>query len=149
MVATAGLVERLVNEGAQPPATSDMVTLLGRGVRDGTSVVLPDSGGQWAQNFDRPVLVVEVTGPSADDVAARLSAAVGEVEWTLERIQVEEGVRPRDRITTSMVPAEPRVRVEQGHRGAALGMTLLLGLLLTAVSAVSVDRLARTRPWRH
>lgn len=148
VVATAGLVERLVNRGSAPPATSDSVTLLGRGVRDGSSVVLPDSGGQWAQNFDRPVLVIQVTGPDNDEVSARLLALVAEVEQTLKRIQVEEGIRSRHRISASLVPAEPRVQREQGHRARALGTALLLGLALTVVAALTTDRVLRRRVLR-
>lgn len=149
VVATAGLVERLVNQGVAAPATSDSVTLLGRGVRDGSSVVLPDSGGQWAQNFERPVLVVQVTGPAPDAVNARLLGRVAEVERVLQNVQADQGVRPRHRITSSVVPAEPRVQLEQGYRGRALGTALLLGLALTTVAAVTLDRVLRGRQRRR
>ncbi len=72
VISTAGLVERIVNKGVEKSPTSGSVALAGQGVDDGYSVELPNAGGQWASNFNRPVLQVQVTGPSAERVRSEL-----------------------------------------------------------------------------
>ena len=150
VIATAGLVERMVDPGpsggAEPASTSAAVSLLGRGVRDGAAVVLPDSGGQWAQSFERPVLRIEVTGSSAAAVQAQAWALVTEVRDTTAALQADPRIAADNEITTSLVPGSPQVTYREGHRAVALAVTLLLGAAGTVVAAGALDgRLARVR----
>ena len=92
LVTTAGAVERVIDEASDGPRTSSpSATLIGQGVFDGRSIRLPDSGGQWAHNFARQVLDVQVAGPSVDDVRQRHDATITEIQQTLERLQDDSG----------------------------------------------------------
>lgn len=136
VIATAGLVERLVNRGIDAPATTSVVTLVGRGVRNGSSVVLPNSGGQWTQNFTKPQLLVQVTGPTAEAVGARAEEMVERVEATAAEIQQTAGASSHWTITTRSNPDVPVVRYESGHRARALLVTAALGGFLTVGACV-------------
>lgn len=140
LIATAGLVERKVNEGRTMPATSSAaVTLVGRGVRDGWQVRLPNSGGQWTDNYDRPVLDVQVAGGSPDQVQATLKTVVGRINATLRDMQATDGVPPKGQITTQLAPTRVGVFFAGGQPMKAMAMTLLLGVVATVVAAVRAD----------
>ncbi len=141
VIATAGLVERLVNENGESSATSSLVTLAGRGVRKGTAIELPNSGGQWAENFDQPALRLQATGPSADSVAREFARLNARVAAQTVRIQQDYRVRDRFLISTRLSPAAPLVRYEAGHRKVALLVTAGLGVALSLVFTEFVDRL--------
>lgn len=141
VIATAGLVERLVNSGVEPPATSSLVTLVGRGVRDGTSVELPNSGGQWAQNFDTPVLRLQVTGSSAESVAQRFAQLHERVSSTAARLQSARGAQAPSLIGTRLSPAVPPMLYEAGHRKVAVLVTTALGGCLTLLLVYLIDAL--------
>lgn len=142
LIAMAGLVEREVNRGVHAPATaSAAVTLAGEGVRDGHTVTLPNSGGQWADNFNRPVVDVQVVGPSEASVRRRLDELVVRVERTLAERQEADGVPPVTQITASSAPTAAAVLHLQGHRRKAVAATLLLGAGLIGVGTVGADRL--------
>jgi hypothetical protein len=68
----AGLIQTEIN-GGNPPreATSPDVTLVDEGIYDGWSVLLPDTGGQWAHDFPESTLIVQASGPSAEVVQSR------------------------------------------------------------------------------
>ena len=79
LIAMAGVTEREVNRQSPAPATaaaSASVTIVDEGVRDGARIRLPNSGGQLANNFDRPVLDVQAVGPTPERAAALFDAAV-------------------------------------------------------------------------
>ncbi|MET0447770.1 MAG: hypothetical protein ABWX74_12465 [Aeromicrobium sp.] len=142
IIAMAGLVERDVNKGVEEPATaSASASLAGMGVRDGYLVRLPNSGGQWANNFDRPVVDVQVVGPDETVVRARLVALVDDVERALAARQTADGVAPKNRITASSTPAAAPVFYMDGNPKKALLVTLLLGGGLISAGTVGADRL--------
>lgn len=136
VIAAAGLVERLVNQGVETSATTSVVTLAGRGVREGSSVELPNSGGQWAVNYAQPQLLVQVTGPTEQQVTRNVGALIAEVQSTAAEIQRAAGVRSRWLITTRPNPDQPVVRYGRGYRRHALLVTLVLGGLLTLAASV-------------
>ncbi|MRJ76475.1 hypothetical protein GEV29_08010 [Aeromicrobium sp. SMF47] len=148
LVATAGYVEKIVNAGGQKPATAANVTLLGRGVRDGYTVDLPDSGGQWSHNFEQAMLSVQVTGPSEAVVRARLDRLVARIRTVARDIQVTAGVPADDTIRTDLAPTNPGVNLAGGSRIRAVGATALLGLGLTVSAVLGLDRLAARRSGR-
>lgn len=152
LIAMAGLIEREVNKGVDTPATaSASVTLAGEGVRDGHSITLPNTGGQWAANFDRPVVDVQVVGPSESAVRNKLASLVDTVEHRLAAIQAADQIPQITRITASSAPASATVFRLDGNRNKAAAATLLLGAGLIAVGAVGADRLlnALARRRRH
>lgn len=145
LISTAGYVEQIVNAGIDRPSTASPVTLIGQGVRDGHSIDLPDSGGQWSHNFGSAVLNVQVTGPSAHVVGARLDKLLEEVRMTTKEIQDRDKVVLKSRITTYVAPAKPQVTYATGGRPSALAGTLGLGLGLTVFSAVGMDKVLARR----
>ena len=149
LIAMAGLVERDVNGGAHPPATaSAAVTLAGEGVRDGYSITMPNGGGQWANDFSRPVIDVQVVGPSEATVRRRLAVLVGRIERTLDERQATDQVPPVNRITASSSPTAAAVLHLEGSTKKAMAVTLLLGGALIPVATVGADRLLANRTRR-
>ncbi|MET1039346.1 MAG: hypothetical protein ABW075_13810 [Aeromicrobium sp.] len=149
LIAMAGLLERDLNRGIErPAAASSSVTLAGLGVRQGHTVTLPNSGGQWANSFNRPVLDLQVIGPSETTVRAELDALVDRVHQRLAAIQAADRIPRGSRITASSSPASAAVFHLQGNRTKAIGATLLLGVVLIAVGTVGADRLLTARA-RH
>lgn len=142
LVAMAGLVERDVNRGRTTTATSSAgVSLAGEGVRDGDAIKLPNGGGQWATNFDRPVLDIQVVGPDRAAVEAHMSSRVEDVIQALDARQDSLHVPEVTRITASVTPSTPQVFYLNGSPLKAVGAILLLGAGLIPTAAVLVDRL--------
>ncbi|GHS87624.1 hypothetical protein AGMMS50218_09900 [Actinomycetota bacterium] len=154
LTATAGLIEREVNKGREKPAvSSSSVSLVGEGVRDGYSIRLPNSGGQWAYNFERPVLDVQVTGPDVADVRRRTTAAVDLIADTLRDRQLADGVAEENMITVETAPATAVVYEFAGDSRRAGVVVLALGTFLTVWLVTlwdrwSLRRLNRLRPPR-
>jgi hypothetical protein len=154
VIATAGLVARAVSATAEEPATASTVLLHDRGVRRGTSVVVPNSGGQWSANFQDPILDVQAVAGSADEAVQLREEKVAEITAELQRMQ--RGVPRALQITTATTPAEPQVVVKQGSRTRALavlaGVLGVLGawlLVLADRAAVRLQARARARRARE
>ncbi|MRK00826.1 hypothetical protein GEV27_04760 [Aeromicrobium sp. S22] len=146
LIATAGLVSRMVSQGAPPPATaSSTVSLTGQGIRKGHSVELPDSGGQWVASFDRPALVVQVAGPSEAWVRSTLQDQIGRIENALATMQQKDGISARNTITTSSTPRSAAVDRAGGDPERAAGAGLLLGASLTVLAAIGMDQMLLRR----
>jgi hypothetical protein len=146
VIATAGVVERTVNaRGSGTRVVSEQVTLVGMGVRHGELIRLPNSGGQWANNFDRAVLDVEVVDTTAPRAQARLQSAVTRIIQTLDRLQSDAAVPEDLRIRPQLSPFTPQVSYQTGNTKRAGAMTLLLGLALTWTALVLLEA-RRRRP---
>jgi len=146
LITTAGVVARAMGvEGSAGARASGPVTLTGRGVVDGETVTLPDAGGQWAHNFDRQVLDVEVAGPSEADVRSRQAALVARISRTAQEVQDSQGVAPENRITVEPSAPVPSLVYERGNPHRAMGMIVVLGAAATATALSAVERLRRGR----
>lgn len=146
LISTAGYVEKIVNAGVEKPTTASPVTLVSRGIRDGHSIDLPDSGGQWSHNFDSAILNVQVTGPTSAIVQERLNTLIDKIRTTTQDIQELDNLGPKNVIRTYVAPDQPKVTYATGGRLSALAGTLALGVGLTAFAAVGLDRMwARRR----
>ncbi len=120
------------------------MTLAGLGVREGTAVRLPDSGGQWATNFDVPALDVQSVGADPRAVREALEVTTAEVVHTLTRLQAD--VPRRQRITWRLEPPEPSVVRRGGATPAALLVLVVLGAGLGATLVGLVDLRHRPSP---
>jgi hypothetical protein len=139
LVAMAGLVERETRVGNDRLAPAwDDAPLSGLGLTEGSMVVLPNQDGQFDYSFSVPVLRVKAVGPTAERAESLRDERVADIEQTLERIQA--GLPPDQRITTRLIPPVPPVGEVSGHQDRALALFALLGMVLTAVVAVAVDR---------
>ncbi|MDQ1293153.1 MAG: hypothetical protein QG608_1034 [Actinomycetota bacterium] len=146
LIGLAGIVGQMANGGQdQVQTVSDDVLLAEEGVEHGYSVRLPNSGGQWANNFERPLLDVQVTGDSPQEVHARLDTVLGKIDADLVDLQDRAKVDPRYRVTTRLSPLNPPVLHNAGSRVRALAGSLLLGIVLALTLAVAVDTWALRR----
>lgn len=152
IIVTAGAAARAV-AGAEelPKFASHDVTLVGTGVRDGWSLRLPDTGGQWATNFATQRLILEIVGPTREAVAARQQALTEEVASTVRALQTGQGADPADLITAIPTPESTVILHVSGSRARAIGMTAALGLSVTVACVVLRERrrAVRDRDGRH
>ena len=102
----AGIVMTEINGGPQPRnAISPDVTLVDQGIYDGWSVLLPDTGGQWADNFTESTLIVQASGPTAEIVRTRMNGLIDEIT----RLVVQREDPPTSRLRHgSISPCRPR-----------------------------------------
>lgn len=140
IIVTAGAVARTVTGPAEvPKLASPEVTLVGMDVRDGWSLRLPDTGGQWAPNFATQRLVLEVVGATPESVAARQQELIQEVEATLLALQQGQGAEAAGRITMIPTPESTVISHVVGDRARAAGMTALLGVSVTVASVALLE----------
>jgi hypothetical protein len=141
LIRTAGLVARLVtNDWSGPEPVSDSATLLGEGVRSGYSVRLPNAGGQWAYNFDKPQLNVEVVGTTPAEVRSTMTQVLARVNGTLAGLQDSQSVRPSLRIQTRLSPPSASVEYVTGSRARTFAVTVVLELALTLAALFALER---------
>src|SRR5450756_2586374 len=143
------VTEREVNRQSPAPATtaaSASVTIVDEGVRDGARIRLPNSGGQWANNFDRPVLDVQAVGPTPERAAALFDAAVERVRSSVYLRQRALGVEDVNMIHLTVAPSATNIFYADGERKRAIPVAVLLGAGLTmaaATLAVGVEDVRR------
>lgn len=147
LIASAGVLANVVNQSLGRARTSTTVSLSGKGVKDGYAVDLPNKGGQFVFDFDRPILDIQAVGPTPERVQQNLDEAVRVIESALARLQDEAAVPTDIRIVLHPEPAQPVVFYGRGQPARSLLATLVLGLALT-LSAVLVidDRRSRGTP---
>lgn len=143
LIKTAGVVARAVqgHEGAM--TVSDTATLAGQGIRHGWSVRLPNSGGQWAYDFEEPVLSVEAVGTTPREASATTTVVVSRINAELASLQRAEGVPSWLMIRTRLSPPTPVLHYAAGSRGRAVLMTLFIGVTFTLTAVRLVDRRLR------
>jgi hypothetical protein len=141
LVALAGVLVRLVNDGQVDIATaSPDVTIVGEGVRDGWSVTLPNDGGQWTYNFERPVLDVQVVAATPDRAVSRMSELLARIERSLMAMQRDAGVGEANIVQMAMSPSPANVSYVGGSHLRAMAGAGILGTVLTVSAAVLIDR---------
>jgi len=144
LVATAGIIQREMDQARSDPRTSSpLISLYDQGIYSGERVRVPDTGGQWQHNFDRPVLDVQVTGSDPAAVEDRIHAIEAEIAQRLQRMQDEADVRPVNQITLKSSPPEPTVVAVTGSPVRALAAGMVLATTATILACAAVDRLRR------
>jgi uncharacterized membrane protein YidH (DUF202 family) len=144
VVITAGVVEKQLEEIAGPRLTSPGTTLAAQGIKHGWSVNLPNSGGQWANNFVDPFLDVQVVGSSPDEVITTANQLVAKIRNTLAGMQAQAGVDRFNTVTTQLSPpAGPPLYFMRGSRARALAASFVIGLSITFAAAASTRFLVR------
>jgi hypothetical protein len=149
-VMTAGAVRRIVDDSDKPRTVSQDVILSGLGIRNGWSVNLPNTGGQWANNFTNPYLDVQAVGPTADGVEATISRVILDINAALAKLQTQAAVADANLIHTQLSPpGNPPLYFQRGSRIraglAALGLGLGITWFVTAAT-VRWSRRRRSRP---
>lgn len=134
LLALAGVLEAAVNdEGALPRSASPDVTLVDQGINDYAQVRVPNFGGQWANNYTEPALIIEASGPSEAVVRQRIGWLIERVEGHLASMQA--GVSAAATITIVPFPT-PTIQHSGARRTlavAAIGAFTLAGACTLAV----------------
>lgn len=136
----AGIVAKAVysDESATMPVT-DGVTLADQGITRGWVVRQPNRGGQWAYNFQDPMLNVQVVGPSALEVNEELAVVRSRVERSVRSLEEAAGVTTENQIRIVQSPGRSQVHFENGSRRRALAGLLALGVVLSILGARMSD----------
>ena len=141
LTSMAGAVVTEYNAGRHPQQMSTAgTTLYGEGMRSGAAVRLHNSGSQWMQVHDRPVIDVQVVDEDPRRVARQAREIFEQLSAILLERQRDIGVRERSMMTAISSPAEPAVAHIGGSRSRAALATGLLGALVTTLLVVWVDR---------
>ena len=156
LVDFAAMVERRVNYNSRSVDLSlSSGTLYGAGIRQGYSVNLLNSGGQWAKSFRWPVLSVQVVDSSALKVQAVLNEVVDSINSATRELQEEVGVT-HDLITTLTSPASPEVVFGGGTqinrlKGAVtwIGLSIALSTIAAVVTDGMLAKNSRARTVRR
>ena len=144
IIDTAGVVaKRVMGPGKVAKFAAPDVTLVGLGVRDGWSIRLPDTGGQWASNYATQRLVLDVVGPTKEGVEARQDELVRQVQHELSSLQEDAAVAPVNRITALPAPESTVIFHVGGNRIRALAMTAFLGVGATITVVLTAERCRR------
>ena len=145
----AGVVEKRLNAvNHAPPAVSPDVSIVDRGIYDGWVANVPDYGGQWANNFTNPVIVVQASGPSPARVEQQIRDVTDQISAILVELQDESGVRATMRAESLPQPPSPIILRSSGLRNRALVAVGLIGLIIMAMGPYGVDFLTRRSAYR-
>ncbi|HTZ43830.1 MAG TPA: hypothetical protein VMB79_08190 [Jatrophihabitans sp.] len=150
MIVVAGAVAKMIDPAPPVRLATAEATLVGEGVRDGFSVQLPNTGGQWANQFISPYLDVQAVGPSPDEVTATTDRLVALIDSDLRTLQDRSGVTAHYRITTSLSPPKPLpIYYQKGSAKRAALATLALGIAITFSCAGLLGRAFAARSGRR
>lgn len=152
LIATASAVARMVDAGAAAAQTaSPEVTLAAQGSRTGWIVRVPNSGGQWTYQYDKPNLDIQAVGSTKDAALAGIAAARSAIRDALIDLQDRADVDPEYRIVESTNPSEPALTYGPGRPTRALVAIIALGVGATLTAAAWLDDLRSAgppSPWR-
>jgi len=144
----AGVVaKRLAGPGEVTKFGSPDVMLAGLGVRDGWSLGLPDTGGQWGTNFATQQLVLDIVAPTRERVEQRQDELVEQIMTELHELQRDKGVDPVNEVTAMVAPQTAIIHHIGGSRPRALAMTAALGLGATIAVVTLLEHRRRRAMW--
>jgi hypothetical protein len=133
LISTAGVIAKMVGSAPHEPAVvSDSVTLVGEGIRHGYGVRLPNSGGQFATNFDRAALDVQAAGTTVAEVGVTISRVLAEIRDDLDRLQRDAGVAAVNLIRLQQSPPTLPIYYQTGSKTRTIAITLVLGAGLSS-----------------
>lgn len=137
IIITAGVVAKEISgPGKVTKFASPDVTLIGLGVRDGWSLRLPDTGGQWATNFATQRLFLDIVGPSESRVKEQQTMLIDRVQKDLAALQRKHDVDPANAITMITAPESTTIFHVGVNRARVLAMTTILGIGATVAAVV-------------
>ena len=137
------IVERKVLAGAHTAKlASPTASLFGTGIREGTSIGMLDTGGQWLSSFSRPVLSVQVAAASPEKVSAEMDRVLAEVRAVSDALQSDAGAGPETWISVERAPEELIIfsfgKTRMGET-KALAVLALTGFGLSCSAAAGID----------
>ncbi|MQY03466.1 YveK family protein [Actinomadura macrotermitis] len=101
-----------------------------------------------AANTTGPVLEITVTGSDARNTEGTLAALTAMIPQKLERIQAENGVTPRARITSKVVTSSPRADLKATDKIRNVALLLFVGGAMTVAVPLFVESVASRRQQR-
>lgn len=119
-----------------------------RGMTADYTVVMHNSGNQFADNFDRAAIDLTVSGPDPATTSRSVALLGAEIAAQLDAAQRSARADRRDWIRTQLSPDNPGVLHVAGSPLRAVAGSVLLGLALTLVVAVGLDDRLRRRSAR-
>ncbi len=142
LVQFAAVIEREFTGGRDDdPISMTGGTLYGQGVRVGWRVKLPNAGGQWNNNFNRPALSVEVVDATPARVNAVVQNLTERIQSLVRQAQDDQGVPRIRQVETLESPSTAVVSYIDGNRTRASLAVALLGAVLGISAAVAFDTL--------
>ncbi|MBO1739145.1 hypothetical protein [Leifsonia sp. TF02-11] len=151
LVAFAATVERIYDGGKPADRLGESATLQGAGITRGSSVLLPNMGGQWQYSFDTPGLNVKAAGPTPEWVRTTLATEIARIRAIAAHQQEVTGVSAENRISVDVSPASPSIGYSfttNAMKMRALGAVGLLTVFAAVGGTVLIDLLARLRRYR-
>jgi hypothetical protein len=149
LITLAGAVGKMVSDPESSiKVVSDSVTLPGEGIKHGYTVRLPNSGGQWANNYTEPLLDVQAVGTTAAEVQSTMTSVVQSIDARLSEMQQAARVDEFNLVTTRLSPPTPPLYFVRGSRVRAVAATLLLGFGMTVATVVTLSRVLRRRRYQ-
>jgi hypothetical protein len=149
IIAAGAIGKEVSGPGKVVKLASPEATLVGLGIREGWSIRLPDTGGQWAGNFTQQQLVIEVIGSDPRLVESRELELIAELRRQLDLWQRDHGVDPVNDITAKVTPEWATLQRVDGNRVRAVGMTGIVGVAATLLVLTAVEKRARRRRAEH
>jgi hypothetical protein len=142
----AAMVAAQTSQGSIKADTgTTSATLYGAGYRNGFKLTVPNTGGQWNVSHDRPVISVEVVGPSLESVQGTLDVLVKRVQDDAAQVQARSGIIGGSAITFDPAPAQPSVQYVTGRRMRAGAATLAMGGVVSLGAAAIYGRREQRR----
>lgn len=138
----AALIQRIYSANNPSPATMPTsAPLYGVGYRRIAAAYLPNSGGQWQPNFNKPAIVVEVVDPDGRTAEDRASTMVGGVLDLVPRPQNALGIATGAQIKAAPYPDTISAVYIPPRAKAALAMITAIAAVLAVASSTFADRL--------
>ncbi len=152
LVAFAAAVERIYDGGRPADRLGEGATLPGSGITEGSSVLLPNRGGQWQNSFATPGLSIKVSGPTSDWVKRELDTDIARISAIAKNLQDGQNVSDENRITTDVSPADPSLSYSAtsgSMRLRALAAFGVMGIGIGIGAALAADIIARALRYRR
>jgi hypothetical protein len=153
VIAFAGAVASEINNGRPIERYSDdSAPLYGAGVRQGVLVGLTATGNQWATNYPRADIEIQIVGRSREWVQQRQQELITEVLATVDAQQRGLSATSTERISVVVVPLTRYIgHVAAGRTELLAAAAAMLGaaVLTGGALAVLLDQTILNRPVRR
>ena len=123
--------------------------LAAKGMVKDYTVVMHNSGNQFADNFDRAAIDISISGPDPATTSRSLQLVAAEIRSELNAAQSRARADRREWIRTQLSPVDPTILLVPGNRMRAAAAALLLGVALTVLVAIGLDDRLRRRARRQ
>ncbi|GAA2200405.1 hypothetical protein [Sinomonas flava] len=117
-------------------------SLVGSEVRQGYTLILPNSGGQWSQSYNQPMLAIEAVDLTPEAAERQLTSIMRQIDQATSELQARLNIPMPERVTTTAGTANIDLvdgGVNSGTRLRGVAALAGLGSFLTIVATVVGD----------